>query len=161
MEEKNRGAIAGGLVLIGLGIAFVLVQYFGLGGGVILTGLGGAFLVAWAVTRTYGLLVPGCILTGLGAGLFASDAGIASGVLFGLGAGFLAIPVLDALWTRDLPFTKGGWWPLVPGGVLLLVAVGVGIPRFWELARYVWPLALIGGGAWIIWSAVRGGRSAS
>lgn len=71
MPEKpeGRGSLTGGLVLIALGLAFLAMQLFEqIGGSVVLLSLGAAFLTAHLIYRVYGLLIPGCILFGLGAG---------------------------------------------------------------------------------------------
>ena len=83
--------------------------------------LGGlAFLATFIATRSYGFLVPGGILTGFGAALVAQDLGLVDDIgLFGLGGGFLLIPALQ-LATR-MPRDGGWWWPLIPGGILVLL----------------------------------------
>lgn len=156
--DDNKGAIVGGSILIGLGIALALVQFLGLSGSVVLLGLGIAFLAAWVMTKTYGLLVPGAILTGLGVGIALGEAGIAPeswSTLAGLGVGFLAIYFLDLLWSRSFKPSKG-WWPLIPGGVILVVAVGSQVPGVFQALQYAWPIALIAVGAWIIWRGTKG-----
>src|SRR3972149_3746454 len=95
-----RWSVAG-MVLIVLGGLFLLEQRVGGGGGgggavggeAVVALIGIAFLIAYALTRQYGFLVPGGILTGLGIGIIYENRleGNGAPVLLGLGVGFLAI----------------------------------------------------------------------
>ena len=130
-----------GLMLIAAGAALLLMFTTPLGAELLVGLLGAAFLIAHAVTRTYGLLVPGGILTGLGAGILVESQGGPQGaVVLGLGAGFLAIAVVDRIGGTSVG--SGWWWPLIPGGVLTAVGGSVMAAR-WELGAYLVPVALI------------------
>lgn len=133
-----------GLLLIGLGGVLLLTLTTDLDGEVVVGFLGIAFLVASAHQRSYGFLIPGCLLTGLAVGLALENLGVSAEVVpFGLGAGFVAIAVVDRLVT---PGRSAWWWPLIPGGVLLTTSLGAvtGVPN---LGRYLVPAALIVVGA--------------
>ncbi len=133
-----------GLLLIGLGGVLLLAATTDIGGEVVVGFIGVAFLVAYATTRTYGFLIPGAILTGLGTGLVLQSLGIRGDIVaLGLGLGFVAIAVVDQLVS---PGRSGWWWPFIPGGVLLLSSVGsvTGLPH---LGRYLVPALLILAGA--------------
>ncbi len=88
-------------------------------------GLRVVFLFAYAMTRSYGFLVPGGILTGVGAGILAaslagaSDNQIYVGVAGGLG--FLSIYALDVLVSK----VTRRWWPVIPGAVMLVMSGGL------------------------------------
>jgi hypothetical protein len=123
--RRDRGAYVGAALLILVGIAALIGN---LGGGSyvyesIPFGLGLAFLVAYAMTRQYGFLVPGGILTGVGAGVLASSLlNVADGgayVAIGGGAGFLLIFVVDGLVSK----VATRWWPVIPGALMLVVGV--------------------------------------
>jgi hypothetical protein len=133
-----------GLVLIAIGLGLLAVILTDVGGEVFLGAVGLGFLIAYAATRTYGLLIPGAIITGLALGIGASSLGApdAAGVL-GLGVGFLAIVAVDRL--RGSP-RAGWWWPLIPGGILSAIGVAelVGVE---DLPAYAVPVALIVVGA--------------
>jgi hypothetical protein len=118
--NTNRARLIPGLILIVLGIAFLLVQYFEFGPALFLILLGLVFLIPYALTRSYGLLIPGCILAGVGLGLVFDrpPLGTAIAVPLGLGLGFIAIFVLQLIVTR-----QSHWWPLIPGGILVLVGI--------------------------------------
>lgn len=133
-----------GLLLIGLGGALLLAVTTDIGGEVVVGFIGLAFLAAYAAQRTYGFLIPGGILTGLGVGLLLESLGVGGDVVtFGLGAGFVAIAIVDRLVT---PGRAAWWWPLIPGAVLLLSSAGsvTGVP---DLGRYLVPAVLIAIGA--------------
>lgn len=109
-----------GVLLVAIGVALLVINLTGVGGvAVVLLG-GLAFLATHLATRAYGFLVPGGILTGFGAALVAQDLGLTADIgLLGLGAGFVLIPVVQLLtgWERQ----PGWWWPLIPGGILVLL----------------------------------------
>ncbi len=145
-----------GLLLIVLGAALLLVLTTGVGGEVLVGLLGVGFLAAYAVTRTYGLLVPGGILTGLGSGIvIASRGGPDEAVVLGLGLGFVAIAVVSVLVDTTWP---GWWWPLIPGGVLTVVGAS-GLTGLEDLPAYLVPAALILLGLALL--VRRGGRDSS
>jgi hypothetical protein len=141
MQERN---LAPGLVLIGLGVMFAIVQLTGVGGEAVVAVIGGALLIAYAFTRHYGYLVPGGILTGLGLGIIwqaavLSDAGGA--VLVGLGAGFLTIYLVD-LFVRG---NRALWWPIIPGGITLTIGLLLETGSGGTLAGAapLWPILLV------------------
>jgi hypothetical protein len=160
--QQRRGGLIGGLILILLGIVFLVQQLYPdlIGGWVFLVGLGVIFLLAYAFSRQYGFLIPGCIFVGLGVPVAlletntlaeADNGGI---VVLGLGLGFVAIWLVDMLVERGRP---GGWWPLIPGGILTLVGAGILAENLSYLAAIGkwWPLLLILLGLWIIVDRLR------
>lgn len=142
MQDQNRGRLIAGAILILLGAAFFAMQFVGsLGAAAILFGVGAIFLVAYFVTRTYGLLIPGCILAGLALGQAADDGGLASvsglsGI--GLGIGFLAIFLIDWVYTRNVR-----WWPLIPGGIITIGGIASASETLQTLLSRGWPLILV------------------
>jgi hypothetical protein len=109
-----------GVMLVAIGVALLLIELTGVGGVAIVLLGGLAFLATHLATRSYGFLVPGGILTGFGAALVAQDLGLVADVgLIGLGAGFLLIPTVQLLTGAERP--SGWWWPLIPGGILILL----------------------------------------
>jgi hypothetical protein len=138
--NTNRARLIPGLVLIVLGIAFLLAQYFEFGPALFLILLGLVFLIPYALTRSYGLLIPGCILAGVGLGLVFDrpPLGTAIAVPLGLGLGFIAIFVLQLIVAR-----QSHWWPLIPGSILVLVGIAEGVPQAQVLIEKGWPLILV------------------
>ncbi|HXF82458.1 MAG TPA: hypothetical protein VNN19_06880 [bacterium] len=138
----QRPSVAG-VVLIVLGALFLVAQWMGVGGEGVVALIGIAFLTAYFLTRHYGFLVPGGIMTGLGIGIIYAQRLQVQGapVFLGLGLGFIAVFLLGRLrgrWAAD-------WWPLIPGGILaaiglLLAADQAGLLRM--VGRW-WPLVPI------------------
>lgn len=139
-----------GVILIALGVLFLIAQRINVGGEAVVAAIGLAFLVAYWLTRNYGLLVPGGIMTGLGIGIIyevRSNAGGAP-VLLGLGLGFVGIYVVDAAVRR----ASWGWWPLIPGGVLTLIGLLLASGQtglVGTIGRW-WPAVLILIGLWFL-----------
>ncbi len=135
----SRMRMIPGLILIVIGIALLLMQFFRFGPGQFLLVLGLVFLLSYALTRSYGLLIPGCILAGIGLGLvFESSEQTYVTVPIGLGLGFIAIFVVQMVVA-----SRSHWWPLVPGVLLVLVGLAEGVPLAQTLIEKGWPLVLV------------------
>lgn len=162
---ESRGHVVGGAILVIAGLLLLLAQFgWGIQDWMLPMGLGILFLVAFLATRSYGFLIPTCILLGLGIPIVLlqttpelltgwRDAGII--VPLGLGIGFLAIWVIDVLMgNRRRP---GGWWPLIPGGIITLTGLSqlVGqVAWLQDIGRW-WPVLLILLGLWVLLSRSR------
>lgn len=137
-----------GLVLVFSGVALLGVFQLSIPAAIAPALVGAALLGAFALTRSYGFLVPGGVLTGLGIGLLVETRqGTGGAVPIGLGAGFVFVTLLDHLSAGG---RSGRWWPLLPGGVLLVIGLaqylesrGILVP----LARW-WPALLVIAGVW-------------
>lgn len=140
-----------GLVLIIVGGVLLLARQHLISGDVTVLIIGTLLLAAYAFTGHYGLLVPGGIMTGLGAGIALRDRGplgAASGML-GLGAGFLLIYVVDRARGTQRP---GGSWPVIPGGILVTIGVvqaARAAHAVWAIGTW-WPVLLILLGVWLL-----------
>jgi hypothetical protein len=135
----NRARMIPGLILIVIGIALLLMQFFRFGPGQFLLLLGLIFLVPYFLTRGYGLLIPGCILAGMGLGLiFETSEEMSVTFPIGLGLGFIAIFVIQLLVAGH-----SHWWPLVPGVALVLTGLAESLPQAQTLFEKGWPLLLI------------------
>lgn len=147
MSDRRRRRTRIGFIMILIGLAFFLRPRFDfLDSEYILLLLGVVFLGAYLWQRRYGLMVPAGVLMGLGVGRFFDEnlASFAEGTQLGLGLGFLAIYLVPLLYQR-----KSHWWPLIPGGVLILSA----FEQTEKVARVLfeyWPLALIVVGALLV-----------
>jgi hypothetical protein len=136
-----------GVLLIGFGVLLFLLLQVGVGAEAIPLLIGLGFLTAYGATRNYGLLVPGCILAGLGTGIVvASAGGPGAAPVLGLGLGFLTIAFIDGLVRRR---TGWLWWPLIPGGILTLVGL-TSVPETRTAFRIVVPAVLVVVGLWLI-----------
>lgn len=152
MTRPDRQKFIAGVVLVLFGLGFYMAQKLdAIGSEVIMLIIGAAFLVAYFYQKSYGLLVPACILLGLGSGSILQDRfwWANDGIQLGLGVGFLAIYVIARLYER-----ASHWWPLVPGGILVLI----GIPKTAEVLRFLrehWPLILVAIGLLVLIAAFR------
>ena len=152
-QQHHAGTWLPGVILIAIGSAIAAITWFGASGEIIVLGIGVVFLVAYAVNRSYGLLVPGGILSGLGLGILAQPLVPSSysgaPVLLGLGAGFVAIYVIDQLVTRSV----SRWWPLIPGLGLMAIGAMIGAGAYGALdlvGTYAVPVLLILVGVWFL-----------
>ena len=150
METKQRQRMVAGLVLIGLGTGFFLLQRLDrIGFSALFLLIGGAFLTAYFYAKEFGYLVPGCILLGMGFGQIGRGTFLDFGneMMIGLGAGFIGIFVISLLYER-----KSNWWALIPGGVLIVL----GVPHTERVVDFLfkyWPAVLILVGLGILISA--------
>src|SRR3982074_1737757 len=129
----SRGGLPG-VILIVIGAALFAVQLLHLDADVIVLIIGLVFATAFVGTRGYGLLIPAAILTGLGTGILLEDIGSAPEP-GPLGRG-TRVP-------RGAP-QPGRWWPLIPGTILMVVAVVSGAfgPEGERAIEQGWPVIL-------------------
>ncbi len=156
--NQKRNEWIGGLLLIGIGLLFLLNQFFdlpGLESLAIFFVLGlGLFFLAWGVvTREGGLMIPGGILTGIGTGIVLiagpldlGDGDFSGGVFMGAFAmGWVLITIFTALFTDETQ-----WWPLIPAAIMAIISGALLIEGPFMVALEwlgkLWPLALILGG---------------
>ena len=140
-----------GVILIAVGATLFTVQLLNLDGDIVVLVIGLIFAVAYAATRRYELLIPAGIVTGLGTGILLENAGVmGEPVVLGLGLGFFAIYAIDLLTTGAR--APGRWWPLVPGGILTIIAAAESTfgPEGARLITQGWPILLIAAGAWLL-----------
>jgi hypothetical protein len=143
--------------LIALGLFILLLNAVSLGGGAILLGLGLAFLVVRVTTGNYGYSAPAGILIGLGTFVALNDAHAIPGADGGwavvlLGLGFLGTYVIGGKVDR--------YWPLFPAA--LLIGIGlmlVGRSELAPLKPYAWvaaywPAILVVLGGWLLLRSV-------
>ncbi len=162
-SNPNKTYVIGSMLIL-MGILFFVEQvvqspYLGM---LIIPGLGLIFIVWALLLRSFGLLVPGGILLGVGVGsmlagsFWPADLGIDAGASFQIafGLGWVLITLLS-------PLTTGGfqWWPLIPGGILLsiglLILAGEWGGKILTLSGYLWPLALVALGIYLIFTHTR------
>ncbi len=158
-SRPGRDRVVFALVLIVVGVIGLITQVWrpttDVGGWVVgLIGLG--FLGAFLYTRQYGYLVPGGIMTGLGAGIvvsqvvtWTSSQGEGGAVVLGLGLGFLAIWVIGAL----MRTAQNHWWPMIPGGILVIVGAALLIGGTAIDVLDYWGFGVVAVGLLILWRA--------
>ena len=110
------------------------------------------FVSEMSPTLGFMLAYVGVAVAVIGSAVFAATASVSRsqrllGTLFAAGVVFIGLA-----WTRSL----GGYALLVgAGGLVICAAIGSGIGRRVTLARYVWPLVIVGVGAslWFVLSS--------
>jgi hypothetical protein len=107
------------------------------------------FFAFWR--RIYGLLIPGCLLAGLSAGVALVDLTNGVSILWGLALGFLGIALIG----RQL-FQQRQLWPVIPAVILFGIGTIMAIaqlPAFFPLGNtlLMFPLLLIGAGLYLGW----------
>jgi hypothetical protein len=153
------GTWVAGLVLVGLGGYLLIARWIPDAGQYIVLAIGLILLIVFFATGEYGFLVPGGIVSGIGAGipLSIAYAGQLGGGLFliSMGVGFLLIWVLALLFRVH----ERNPWPLVPG--LVLGTVGAALASG-ERGRGVadaiatgWPIVLVVAGLLLLVGSFR------
>ncbi|NUM47429.1 MAG: hypothetical protein HUU38_22230 [Anaerolineales bacterium] len=157
LSHTRRNRIISGLVLILLGGLFLVNQIVEIPsvGKLFLPGLGLIFLIWGMITRTGGLLIPGGILIGLGAGIYLSETLGLEGeqepgvFMLAFGGGFVLITLLSLVFSNEKH-----WWALIPGGILATIGaalyMGGAALDILEMIGKFWPVILIVMGVWII-----------
>ncbi len=157
--NKTRQNYISGAALILIGLFLFTVQYIqsewlAMG---ILPGLGIIFLAWGMISRNFGLLIPGGILSGLGAGIFLmegplsamDDMGKGGVIMLSFAAGW-ALMTLLSRFVGD----KFQLWPLIPGAIIGLVGAallaGGKAVEILNLVGKSWPLGLIAAGLYIL-----------
>lgn len=159
MARIGRDWVAGAILLIVGGfllnlefvpdVAFLIPLLAGL----VLLGL-------FLILRSPALLGSGAVVTGIGVGILTATQGspdfAGAGVLVSIGAGFLLVTVLGAIF--DVASVRT--WPLVPGLALialgaLIYAAGLG-QEVLDIAARGWPALLVLMGAYLLLAARMG-----
>jgi hypothetical protein len=155
MMQQKAGNLIGGVVLVGLGLLFLLLQLIpGLSGLVridlfwplIIVAVGAIFLLAALLTRTPPLAIPGCIVGGIGCLLFVQNAtGYWESWAFAwtLIPGFVGVGLIfNGLLGGGAKDTVRAGGGLLLTSAVLFVIFATFLGPFNFLGR-LWPLALI------------------
>ena len=158
-SSRMRGGLIAGGILILVGAMSLLARFTNLSPMLYPLGLGIIFLAWGLLARVSGLLVPGGILTGIFAGTALLEGTLKSASEPLRGGAFLAAFaagwVLISLLTIYTESPRKWWsWPLYPAAVLALVSLALftgetGL-KVLEASGYIWPLALIGLGIFLV-----------
>ena len=138
---SKRQQLATGSILVLLGIVFLALQFLeGFGDAAILFLIGAACIAAYLVWNAYGWLIAGGIVMGIGLDSIGESSGLVFGDLspIGLGLGFVSIYVIDLVYRG-----RTSWWPLIPGGVLILSGLASRNDVLQQLLSIGWPLVLV------------------
>ena len=152
MDKQRKSSVASGVTLIAIGLLlFWLNSVEDIADSVLFFVIGSLFLGAYLYSKNYGLLIPGCLLLGLGAGtLLERMERLDEPWQIGLGSGFVAIFVIALIDEK-----RAHWWPLIPGSILLLSAFALGENLMQFLFSGGWPLVLVAIGVIIVLGSFR------
>lgn len=155
LNKKDWWAIIPGLILIAIGLSIFMGQHMenfvGQWGGMIFMGfLGLAFLMIFITHpgNWWAIIPAGVLLTLGGVSLVQGNERLQGGLLFlGLAITFFLVYILPKPDGKIV-------WALYPAGILLVIggAVFLGVEN---LINYVWPFALLIGGGFIIYRALK------
>ena len=149
-NEIKRNRVFTGLIMIAGGIGLYVSLRMDISLNVLLI-IGLAFLTLYFYKRSFGFLLPGCILLGLGIkNLMHETFDVARGSTVSLGIGFLLIFIISLAYERRTDY----WWTLIPGGLMIIT----GLKYADELRVFLfdnWPLAIILIGLFILIGAFR------
>ena len=167
-KKRDRGGLAAGILIIGIGLFLLLAQFVPDAGRWIVLFIGLAFLVAFVAKREYGFLIPGCIVGGVGVGIvlegLVGDPWSGAVILFSIAGGFFAIWVVSMLmrsvdkdWPRgDAKDAKDAlWWPLIPAGILGIIGLVVLADDIDSDLLQWWPVLIIGAGLIVLAASMR------
>ena len=144
-DRRNWWAIIPGLILAYLAILMIFDQFFpasssDFGGALFLAIIGVSFLFVYLLNRQgwWAILPAGTLLTlAIVAGLSRFLSGMVTGGVFFLGLGLTFL----VLYFLDIP-TGRMRWPLIPGGILLLMGVLLSLSAT-GILNVLWPVGLI------------------
>ena len=152
--RRDPGGLVAGLVIAGIGLFFLAGQLEPDIGRFVTMFIGLALLAVFVVTRQYGFLVPGSILTGVGIGIVldstASGEAESGVMMLAIAGGFLGIWVIGSLYR----LAENHWWPLIPGGILTLIGMVQLTRTDVAGALRLWPVILIVLGAFVLARAI-------
>lgn len=150
--DSSRSARIWGFVLILIGGGALAAQVWPDFDRYIPLVIGLGLLALFIISRSYGALIGGAIMTGIGGGMMAADLypksiGDGAGVTLGLGLGFISIWLIGLV----LRLKEHHFWPLIPGGILVLVGTGLTLDAFnQDISKYVVPGIVLGIGILIL-----------
>ena len=158
-SASHRNSIIAGIAIIALGLIALAGQLGirGMDGLILLPALASIFLAWGLLTRTFGLVIPGGILSGVALGAYLVQGPLAGASEPVEGAIFLLAMSLGWVLVAALSLVTAAnfqWWPLIPAAILaatgaLLIAGSTGIAILQALG-FIWPVVLIAAGAFVL-----------
>lgn len=158
MDDRQRRFLIGGAILILLGLGLYIIQSERWTVPSISFVIGVLFIASYLYTRSFELLIPGGILSGIGLGKLGGEIplGISDFGGVGLGIGFAAITVIHLLYARKLV-----WWPLIPSFFLIFGGILSGSRDVNRWLSRNWPLLFVLAGVAVVgFGLLRRGKGA-
>jgi hypothetical protein len=123
IRNKRPQRIFAGVLLIVLGAAILLQQWFDIANLVVLL-LGLGMLTWGSITHKSGWIIPGGVLTGIGMGILVMESpwqfqAVNQSAIFLLcfAFGWFLIGILTSL------FARSQWWAFIPGGIMAFIGI--------------------------------------
>jgi hypothetical protein len=158
-RKRAREPLLIGVVLVLIGGVLLFAREIPEFGPYIPLVVGLGLLVMFALTREYGWLIGGGVVTGVGVGVVLATSATGNlagaGFLLSLGLGFLAIWAVSYL----LRLPERHWWPLIPGLILGTIGAAVYLGGTALDLLSLWPLILVAIGIVLVARALLGTRS--
>ena len=155
MDKGRRSALAGGIILILLGLLFLAAQLGLLSWPneltwpLIMVGIGAAMLIIGLLAGEPGMAVPACVVAGIGGILYwqnSTGQWETWAYVWTLIPGFVGIgTILTGLFEWKWETIRGGLWLLVISAILFAIFSSIFSPMFGgkSLLGQWWPLLLI------------------
>jgi hypothetical protein len=160
-NRMNWWALIPGLVLLSIGIVVAIDTFAPAfieiwGGSIVLGGIGTSFLLIFLLNREmWWAIIPAGVLLSLaviiGLSNYLPDTEIGGLFLIGLGLTFAVVAII--------PTSQGQMlWAWIPAGVLVVIGLII-TAASGDLIKYIWPVALILGGAALLFYTFRSRRA--
>lgn len=156
-DPEKWWALIPGFVLLGISALIFLGEFFptaeeAIGGPLFLLVLSASFWIIYLIHKEHWwAVIPGGVLLSVAvvAALDNVETAFDPGgiVLLGIGLTFLLLSILP---TDEKPMR----WPLIPGGILLVIGIVVMAEEV-AVLQYLWPAALILGGLYLVLRNIR------
>jgi hypothetical protein len=138
--DRRFHSIAGGVILILAGVAFLLTLWLDISMYIVLM-IGVGMLALGVISRSNGWLIPGGVLSGIGLGILVSEgpwklplADLPRSGIFLLcfALGWFLITLLSSL-----VGCRTMWWPLIPGGIMALLGGTIWLVNDWSKVQVI------------------------
>ena len=158
LNRQHWWALIPGLTLVGVGIIpFLPEEYTYLAGSIMLAAVGLSFFIIYLFHHEqWWAIIPGGVLLTLAftaylafhigdslSGIEVDEVVLGSAFFLGLAITFFLVAILPSPYGRMK-------WAFIPSGVLLLMAFAAASFRLQQIMIYVWPIALVVAGVYLI-----------
>jgi len=127
MNPRQMTPLTRGLILVIAGTLLMALQFVqSARESVVFFLVGGTFLAFYFYRNNFGFLTTGCLVLGFGLGNFLGSVFTLPGEIgsIGLGFGFFGVTLMAYIYEGEKL-----WWPLIPGGILILSGIATSFPQ--------------------------------